>query len=203
MGPVRNRFKAAFIGCFILSLGQMTYAGGLDQTTFSPEILFEEGGVAELRAQRRSADVTGALIAAPTVTTGGVLQDRSTVEFGYKQDLTDRLGLAVQITTPYAARTRYGQAGYPLNGTDARLDSRAVTALLSYDFPTPSLPSAGCGCCNLMGIFMSRLMRARPMYFPIASQGTATRALAMFWGLLTAALNSAPVLPSAIPARLI
>ncbi|MCV2875515.1 hypothetical protein OE810_04510 [Rhodobacteraceae bacterium XHP0102] len=134
MGPVRNRFKAAFWGCFLLCFGQMTYAGGLDQTTFSPDILFEEGGVAELRAQRRSADVTGALIAAPTVTTGGVLQDRSTVEFGYKQDLTDRLGLAVQITTPYAARTRYGQAGYPLNGTDARLDSRAVTALLSYDF---------------------------------------------------------------------
>ncbi|WP_340296740.1 MULTISPECIES: hypothetical protein [unclassified Roseobacter] len=44
----------------------------------------------------------------------------------------DRMGVALQITTPYAANTAYNAAGYPLNGTTATLESRAITALLSY-----------------------------------------------------------------------
>jgi len=43
------------------------------------------------------------------------------------------MGVALQITTPYAANTAYNAAGYPLNGTTATLESRAITALLSYD----------------------------------------------------------------------
>ncbi len=43
------------------------------------------------------------------------------------------MGVALQITTPYAANTAYNAAGYPLNGTAATLESRAITALLSYD----------------------------------------------------------------------
>ncbi len=84
-------------------------------------------------AQRRDITVSGALVATPNVGAQNVLQNRTTLNLGYKQDLGDRMGVALQITTPYAANTAYNAAGYPLNGTAATLESRAITALLSYD----------------------------------------------------------------------
>lgn len=49
--------------------------------------------------------MSGALVAAPNVGAQNVLQNRTTLNLGYKQDLGDRMGVALQITTPYAANT--------------------------------------------------------------------------------------------------
>ena len=131
----RKRWLLAPVYSLLCSLCicQVAHAGGLDQTTFSPLILFEDGGYAEISAQRRDITVSGALVAAPNVGAQNVLQNRTTLNLGYKQDLGDRMGVALQITTPYAANTAYNAVGYPLNGTTATLESRAITALLSYD----------------------------------------------------------------------
>ena len=131
----RKRWLLAPVYSLLCSLciGQVAHAGGLDQTTFSPLILFEDGGYAEISAQRRDITVSGALVAAPNVGAQNVLQNRTTLNLGYKQDLGDRMGVALQITTPYAANTAYNAVGYPLNGTTTTLESRAITALLSYE----------------------------------------------------------------------
>jgi long-chain fatty acid transport protein len=131
----RKRWLLAPVYSLLCSLciDQVAHAGGLDQTTFSPLILFEDGGYAEISAQRRDITVSGALVAAPNVGAQNVLQNPTTLNLGYKQDLGDRMGVALQFTTPDAANTAYHAAGYPLNGTTATLESRAITALLSYD----------------------------------------------------------------------
>ncbi len=131
----RKRWLLAPVYSLLCSLciGQVAHAGGLDQTTFSPLILFEDGGYAEISAQRRDITVSCALVAAPYVGAQNVLQNRTTLNLGYKQDLGDRMGVALQITTPYAANTAYNAVGYPLEATTATLESRAITALLSYD----------------------------------------------------------------------
>ena len=105
------------------------------------------------------------------------------------------MGVALQITTPYAANTAYNAAGYPLNGTTATLESRAITALLSYDNGQNAFACGGLRLLQSDGDIYVSLNAGVRMSFPTALMAKAIRALAMFWGLPIAALNSAPALP--------
>ena len=166
-----------------LCIGQVAHAGGLNQTTFSPLILFEDGGYAEISAQRRDITVSGALVAAPNVGAQNVLQNRTTLNLGYKQDLGDRMGVALQITTPYAANTGYNAVMYPLNGTTATLESRAITALLSYDIGQNALAYGGLRLLQSDGDIYVSLNAGLPNVFSYRFDGKSDTGLGYVLGL--------------------
>ncbi len=181
----RKRWLLAPVYSLLCSpcIGQLAHAGGLDQTTFSPLILFEDGGYAEISAQRRDITVSGALVAAPNVGAQNVLQNRTTLNLGYKQDLGDRMGVALQITTPYAANTAYNAVGYPLNGTTATLESRAITALLSYDIGQNALAYGGLRLLQSDGDIYVSLNAGLPNVFSYRFDGKSDTGLGYVLGL--------------------
>ncbi|MBF9024131.1 hypothetical protein HKCCD6035_01075 [Rhodobacterales bacterium HKCCD6035] len=181
----RKRWLLAPVYSLLCSpcIGQLAHAGGLDQTTFSPLILFEDGGYAEISAQRRDITVSGALVAAPNVGAQNVLQNRTTLNLGYKQDLGDRMGVALQITTPYAANTAYNAVGYPLNGTTATLESRAITALLSYDIGQNALAYGGLRLLQSDGDIYVSLNAGLPNVFSYRFNGKSDTGLGYVLGL--------------------
>ena len=75
LAPVYSLYAAC-------ALGKSPMQGGLDQTTFSPLIQFEDGGYANISAQRRDITESGALIATPNVGAQNVLQNRTTLGLG-------------------------------------------------------------------------------------------------------------------------
>ena len=180
----RKRWLLAPVYSLLCSLciSQVAYAGGVDQTTFSPFILFENGGYAEISAQRRDITVSGGLVATQNVGAQNVLQNRTTLNLGYKQDLGDRMSMALQITTPYAANTAYNAAVYPLNGTTATLESRSITALLSYDIGQNALAYGGLRLLQSDGDFYVSLNAGLPNVFSYRFDGESDTGLGYVLG---------------------
>jgi len=122
---------AAGVSCVAAS----AYAGGVERSTQSVAILFEEGRYAELSFGAISPDVSGSLLGGALLS-GNMLATSSTFSLGYKQALSDRLDLAIIIDEPIGADVDYPTGnGYVLAGTVAELQSKAVTGLLRYKLP--------------------------------------------------------------------
>lgn len=112
------------------------FAGGVERSNQSVAILFEEGDYAEFSLGATSPDVSGTL-GGGALSSGDMLASRSTFSLGYKRSLNDRLDLAIIIDEPIGADVAYPDATfYPLEGTTARLQSKAITGLLRYRFPS-------------------------------------------------------------------
>jgi long-subunit fatty acid transport protein len=118
-------------------------AGGVERSTQSVAILFEQGRYAEFSLGHFDPDLSGNLLAPigpfPAGSgSGDMAAGYASVSLGYKAPLSDRLDLAIILDEPIGAKVRYpGQFGvfpYPLAGTTADLTSSAVTALLKYKF---------------------------------------------------------------------
>jgi long-chain fatty acid transport protein len=119
-------------------------AGGVERSTQSVAILFEQGRYAELSFGHFSPDVSGTLgspLGGPFVPgnpSGDMSSSYNTVSLGYKMDLNDKMSLAVILDEPIGADVAYpgtfGASPYPLAGTTAELTSSAITALLRYKF---------------------------------------------------------------------
>jgi len=126
---------AGTVAALALSAGAAS-AGGVERSTQSTAILFEQGSYAELNLGFFSPDVSGALGGASS---GDMLDSYATWSLGYKQALSDRLDIAVILDQPIGADTDYpgtfGLAPYPLAGTTAKITSTAVTGLLRYKLP--------------------------------------------------------------------
>jgi long-subunit fatty acid transport protein len=127
----------------LLAAATAAQSGGVEKSSQSVAILFEQGNYAELSFGRFSPDVSGALGVAvgpfpAGSTSGDMAAGYNTVSLGYKTDLNDRLALAIIIDEPIGAKVRYpgtfGVFPYPLAGTTADLTSNALTALLKYKF---------------------------------------------------------------------
>jgi long-subunit fatty acid transport protein len=128
---------------FALTAGAAV-AGGVERSTQSVAILFEEGTYAEVNLGYFSPDVSGALgvpigpfpAGSPS---GDMAPGYTTLSFGYKQALNDLIDLAIIVDQPIGADVSYpgtfGLAPYPLAGTTATLESYAVTGLLRYKLP--------------------------------------------------------------------
>lgn len=129
---------------FALTAGAAV-AGGVERSTQSVAILFEQGSYAELNFGYFAPEVSGALgvpvgpfpVGSPS---GDMAPAYLTYSLGYKQALNDRLAVAVIVDQPIGADVDYpgtfGLAPYPLAGTTAELRSAAVTGLLRYRFPS-------------------------------------------------------------------
>jgi long-subunit fatty acid transport protein len=119
-------------------------AGGIERSTQSVAILFEQGSYAELGFGYLSPDVSGTQgntigpFQAGTPS-GDMLPSYTTYSLGYKTDLNEDLSLAIILDEPIGADVDYpgtfGTPGsYALAGTTAELNSTALTAFLKYKF---------------------------------------------------------------------
>ena len=110
------------------------YAGGVERSTQSVAILFEEGRYVELSFGRFAPDVSGT-VGGGAVSSDDMAGDYNSWSLGYKMDLGDRMALAMILDQPIGANVNYAAgSGYPLAGSTATLSSSAITALLRYKF---------------------------------------------------------------------
>lgn len=114
-----------------------SYAGGVERSTQSMAILFQEGRYIELGTQyarpRVSGDASGPLpIAGPT---GNIARRVFQGSLAYKADINDQLSYAVILDQPIGADVFYptGTNAF-LSGTSAKIDSLALTGMMRYSF---------------------------------------------------------------------
>lgn len=114
------------------------FAGGVERSTQSVAILFEEGRYAELTFGYVEPNVSGSL-GGGALASGDMLAGYVTYTLGYKQALTENIDVAIILDQPIGANIDYpgtlGPGSYPLAGTTADLSSTALTAVLRYRLP--------------------------------------------------------------------
>lgn len=110
-------------------------AGGIDRSALTYAILFEDGRVGQLSFSNVNPTVSGAYAApfsAFGASTKDMAQSYTTLSFGFKADITDKLAYAIMANTPYGADSKYSGGLYA--GLEAHWSSRQVAALLKYQF---------------------------------------------------------------------
>lgn len=123
------------------------FAAGIERSTQSINILFEEGNYAEMGVQVTNPDVSGTDLypvapGAPFRKTGGVADDFNVLTFGYKHQFTDKLSAALIVEHPYGSDIEYPQVDMTsttkgsamLGGTNATVESAMISAILRYKF---------------------------------------------------------------------
>ncbi|MCU0910337.1 MAG: hypothetical protein MUE98_03035 [Rhodobacteraceae bacterium] len=114
-------------------------AGGVERSSQSVAILFEQGSYAELSFGRVSPNVSGVVAGTP-VSSGDMAPGYNTVSLGYKTDLTDQISMAVILDQPIGADVAYpgtpGPGIYPFAASTATIDATAVTGILRYKLPS-------------------------------------------------------------------
>lgn len=110
-------------------------AGGIERSSQSIGILFEEGGFVELSFGSVMPDVSGSL-GGGAVPSGNMAADYISLGLGVKQDINDKLSFALILDQPYGANVSYpgtfGVDPYPFAGTTAEIKSTAITAVGKY-----------------------------------------------------------------------
>ena len=120
----------------LLASTALTQAGGIERSTQSVGILFEEGTYAELGFAWSDPDVSGSWSLAP-VSSGDMAPSYLVPSLSYRMDLTDRLSFAFIMGDHVGADASYpAGTGYPVGGSVAELSGMAYTALLRYEFPS-------------------------------------------------------------------
>jgi len=112
-------------------------AGGVERSAQSMAILFEEGNYVEFGLSHSRPSVSGEITVAPGMTpqSGNMARSFTTYNLGIKGDLTDELSYAFIIDEPIGASVAYPTGtGYPIAGSNARIDSTALTGVLRYRF---------------------------------------------------------------------
>lgn len=123
--------KLLFTSVALLS-AQQALSGGLDRTGQSIDLLFEDGGYAELNFGLVAPELSGTDVLGNTV--ANVAGSFGVVSGGIKMDVTDKLSLAMLIEEPFGSNVTYGgsQTTTMLGGTSAIASSNSVTALARY-----------------------------------------------------------------------
>jgi long-subunit fatty acid transport protein len=125
----------ALVTAAVLAATSGAHAGGVERSTQSVAILFEQGRYAELSFGRFSPDVSGISPLSPGASSGDMAGDYNSWSLGYKMDLGDRMAFAMILDEPIGANVDYSSTtAYPLRGSTATLSSSAITALLKYKF---------------------------------------------------------------------
>ena len=109
-------------------------AGGVERSTQSLAILFEEGRHLQFGARVGAPDLTGQL--APRfggAATGDIANTFATGSVAYKADITDKLSYALILDQPVGADVVY-PAGSPLATLSGKIDSTALTGVMRYKF---------------------------------------------------------------------
>lgn len=136
------------LGMAAAALAAMTgvaSAGGIDRSRIGYALLFEQGSYVEFGVSHGAPRVSGtytnpAFGPFAGTSTGGMAGDFTTLSFGYKRDLGDRLSMGFYVNAPYGANANYS-AG-PYTGLNARWKSRQVAGVLRYEV-TPAISVYG------------------------------------------------------------
>lgn len=124
-------------GAAFAILSTSAFAGGIERSTQSVAILFEEGRYMEASLGYFDPSVSGS-VAGGAVPSGDMSPSYTSLSFGYKQSIGDNIDIALIIDQPVGAEVSYPAAfaSYPLAGSTASIDSTAVTGLIRYKFPS-------------------------------------------------------------------
>ncbi|MGL4236031.1 hypothetical protein [Tabrizicola sp.] len=111
------------------------HAGGVERSSQSVAILFEEGRYAELSFGHFDPTVSGSVGPGGVATSGDMSSSYNSWSLGYKMDIGEKMDFALVLDQPIGANVAYPTGGlYPLQGSTAKLSSSAITALLRYKF---------------------------------------------------------------------
>ncbi len=111
------------------------HAGGVERANQGIAFLFEEGTYAELGFGRLDPDVSGDLVALPSIKTGNMLGGENIASGAFKTDLNENIVLGFIIDQPVGATVRYPTGtNHPFAGSTADLESTALTGYLRYKF---------------------------------------------------------------------
>lgn len=108
-------------------------AGGFERSNTPLGFMFETGNYAELSFGSARPKVSGSLNAAPSVTTGNVTRNYTTVGLAFKTDVTDKISLGVMLDPTYGADVAYPTGtSYPLAGSTAKLRGDTLAVIGRY-----------------------------------------------------------------------
>ncbi|WP_103333439.1 hypothetical protein [Pseudotabrizicola formosa] len=111
------------------------HAGGFERSTTPLGFMFEQGNYAELSFGAVRPKVSGGLIVAPSVTTGNVTENYTTVGLAFKADLSPKLSMGVIIDPTFGADVAYPTGtGYPIAGSNAKLRGDTLAIVGRYKF---------------------------------------------------------------------
>lgn len=127
-----NKYLA---GVALAALATGAHAGGLDRSGQDVSVLFQDGNYAELSIGKVTPSISGTFThpIAGALPSGEMANDYFQWGAAIKMQMNDQLSFALITDQPYGADIAYSQAGYPLAGTKAKLDSRGITALGRYE----------------------------------------------------------------------
>lgn len=125
-------------GALLISAAPV-FAGGIERSTQSIGILFEEGNYVEFNAQVTKPDVDGSDLAIyGGSSTGNIADDFNVVGLGYKHQFTDQISGALIVEHPYGADIDYPTAAeggsVMLGGTKANVESVHISGIVRYKF---------------------------------------------------------------------
>ena len=129
--------KKTLIGATaLLATAAPGFGAGIERSTQSIGILFEEGNYLEFNAQFTKPEVDGKdLLGAGT---GNVADDFNVVGFGYKHQFNPQWSAALIVEHPYGADIEYAPAAEGgsilLGGTKANVESAHISGLVRYKF---------------------------------------------------------------------
>ena len=140
--------KNSVIGAAALLLTTTpVFAAGIERSTQSINILFEEGNYVETGLQVTNPDVSGTdrfavAPGAPLRKTGNIADDFNVLTFGYKHQFNDKFSAALIIEHPYGAdieysdvdRTSATKGSAMLGGTKANVESAMISVIGRYKF---------------------------------------------------------------------
>jgi len=130
------------VGAALLLTTSAAYAGGIDRSGQSIGAIFEDGTYVELSYGYVTPSVTGTFTvpAGPAAGlefgSGNVAPAYGAAGLAFKSDINDDVSVAVIVDQPFGAAVDYSEtdAGYPLAGTSANVNSTAITLVGQYNF---------------------------------------------------------------------
>jgi long-subunit fatty acid transport protein len=125
-------------------------AGGLDRSGQSIGFIFETGNVVELSYGSVSPSVSGSFMTLPS---GDIAPTYGIAALSMKSDLSDKLSLGLLMDEPYGAHVSYETAGYPLNTTNAKVNSSSITLMGRYKITDGISAHAGLRSVSADGIY--------------------------------------------------
>ena len=122
------------VGAALLLTTSAAFAGGIDRSGQSIGALFEDGTYAELSYGSVTPSVSGT-VAGGLVSSGNVAPAYGAVGLAFKTDITDDVSVALIVDQPFGAAVDYSEtdAGYPVAGTSATVNSTAITVVGQYN----------------------------------------------------------------------
>ena len=122
------KLKHALGAAIVAAISGSAQAESLNRNSLPLDILWESGSTLQFSLTAANPKVS----AAPAGGTGSVLKPYTTLGFAYKQQLNDKLALAVFVNQPFGALGEYN--GGPLNGYSIDWKSNEIAAVLKLKF---------------------------------------------------------------------